>query len=704
MKSKPLTPLPEKCISMTGDSKDLDDETPIGPLAKFQPFIKISIFILIFLICVGSRVFSVIIQESIIHEYDPWFNYRVTERLVEIGLEAWDAWEDEHAWFPINRAVGRTLYPGLMITAYIVWQIINYVLMIPIHIREVCVFLAPGVSCLTALSTYLLAKTASGSSGAGLVAALLVAVQPTYLSRSVAGSYDNEAVCIFALAFSTFTFAKAVKSGKSTDAVLAAFSYYYLVISWGGYIFVLGCISVFIVVLVVLNRMDLKTYTAFSIFYILGNLLSLTVAFVGKWAVWFSSEHYPSHIAFIMCQLFMFYQFLKTKLPSSTFKKLAKLILYGIGLGALGVVLFLLFMGKSLIGIRIVALLNPLHSRNVSPLATSISEHASPTAASAYTNLHYGYVFAPFGCLVLLRNPKNERLFLILYCLLSVYFSSLMVRLQLVAGPAVAALGGIGLSFCLQKAGSSLRGTLRWGIAKLASLKKSENTDKKEAKPARRRIPFEAALVVMGLVAWILVRAVWYGAYYSKTGLSYSGIVSYSYNYDGENRYYSDELREAYYWLRKNTKEDDVVGAWWDYGYQLAGLANKSTVTDNNTWNNTHIGRIGMMFGSDEEQAYNQARDLGIDYVFIIFSGLNTAYGDDINKFMWMVRIAQTSFPHIDPQEYLNNGLQIGDKVAPKMRESLLYKLSYYRFRDIDHGQGNGYDKARNVHVGVDYV
>ena len=67
-----------------------------------------------------------------------------------------------------------------------------------IHIREICVFLAPVFSGLTAIATYFLTKEI-WSPGAGLFAACFIAITPGYTSRSVAGSYDNEAVAIFAL-------------------------------------------------------------------------------------------------------------------------------------------------------------------------------------------------------------------------------------------------------------------------------------------------------------------------------------------------------------------------------------------------------------------------------------------------------------------------------------------------------------------------
>ena len=47
---------------------------------------------------------------------------------------------------------------------------------------------------------------------AGLFAALFIAVIPSYMSRSVAGSYDNEGVSIFALVFCFYMFLKSVNT------------------------------------------------------------------------------------------------------------------------------------------------------------------------------------------------------------------------------------------------------------------------------------------------------------------------------------------------------------------------------------------------------------------------------------------------------------------------------------------------------------
>lgn len=52
------------------------------------------------------------------------------------------------------------------------------------------------------------------SEGAGLIAASMIAIVPGYISRSVAGSYDNEGIAIFCMLFTYYTWIKAVKSGS----------------------------------------------------------------------------------------------------------------------------------------------------------------------------------------------------------------------------------------------------------------------------------------------------------------------------------------------------------------------------------------------------------------------------------------------------------------------------------------------------------
>ena len=205
-----------------------------------------------------TRLFSVIRYESIIHEFDPWFNYRATHHMVTNGFYNFLNWFDERAWYPLGRIVGGTVYPGLMITSGGIHWILNS-LNFTVHIREVCVFLAPFFSGLTAIATYLLTKEL-WSQGAGLFAAAFIGIVPGYISRSVAGSYDNEGIAIFALMFTYYLWIKSVKTGSVFWAVLAALSYFYMVSAWGGYVFIINLIPLHVFVLMIIGRFSHRIY------------------------------------------------------------------------------------------------------------------------------------------------------------------------------------------------------------------------------------------------------------------------------------------------------------------------------------------------------------------------------------------------------------------------------------------------------------
>jgi len=77
---------------------------------KWAPVFNMTILLSIAIISCLIRVFSVIRYESIIHEFDPWFNYRTTQYLVKEGPYALWNWYDSESWYPLGRSVGGTVY------------------------------------------------------------------------------------------------------------------------------------------------------------------------------------------------------------------------------------------------------------------------------------------------------------------------------------------------------------------------------------------------------------------------------------------------------------------------------------------------------------------------------------------------------------------------------------------------------------------
>lgn len=199
----------------------------IDRLQSISFLLETIIFIGIFLTSFLIRLFSVVRFEPIIHEFDPWFNYRSTKYFVENGFNEFLNWFDEFSWYPLGRFVGGTIYPGLMFTSVFLHSIVHS-LNISIDIRQICVFLAPLFSCFTSLTTYLLTREL-WSRQAALFAAAFIGIAPGYASRSVAGSYDNEGIAIFALILTFFFWIRSMKSGSLFWSSVTALSYFYMV-------------------------------------------------------------------------------------------------------------------------------------------------------------------------------------------------------------------------------------------------------------------------------------------------------------------------------------------------------------------------------------------------------------------------------------------------------------------------------------------
>lgn len=58
-----------------------------------------------------------------------------------------------------------------------------------------------------------------------------------------------------------------------------ALSYYYMVAAWGGYVFIINIIPIYVVVMIVAGRFSYRLYTAYSVFYALGNISTLKLYF-----------------------------------------------------------------------------------------------------------------------------------------------------------------------------------------------------------------------------------------------------------------------------------------------------------------------------------------------------------------------------------------------------------------------------------------
>eukprot|EP00878_Enallax_costatus_P017490 GHUV01018372.1.p1 GENE.GHUV01018372.1~~GHUV01018372.1.p1 ORF type:complete len:291 (+),score=59.68 GHUV01018372.1:220-1092(+) len=243
--------------------------------------LRLGLLALIWLYAFSVRLFSVLRYESVIHEFDPYFNYRSTIKLVSEGFHEFWNWFDSDSWYPLGRVIGGTVYPGIMITAAAMYKMLTTVTAW-VQLRDVCVLTGPFFAGNTALVAYLFGKELKDT-GTGLVAAALMAIVPGYISRSVAGSFDNEAVAIFALLLTFYLFVRATRLGTVSSAALAAFGYLYMAASWGAYVFISNLIPMYVLVMIAIRRYHRRLYVAYTTFWAIGGLLAMQVGKGGRW-------------------------------------------------------------------------------------------------------------------------------------------------------------------------------------------------------------------------------------------------------------------------------------------------------------------------------------------------------------------------------------------------------------------------------------
>lgn len=683
------------------------------------------------------RLFSVVKYESVIHEFDPYFNYRVTRFLTEKGYyETWNFF-DSFTWYPLGRVIGGTMYPGLIFTAGLIWNVLQK-LNIPIHVQEVCVFTAPLFSAFCCIATYLFMKEVRGP-GAGLASAAFIAIVPSYISRSVAGSYDLEAVAIFALVLVFYMYVKTLNTGSLAWATGLFFAYLYMVASWGGYSFIVNLLPIHCLACVVFGRASWRLYVAYAPFVIMGGLAAMNIPVIGFNAV-LMSEHFASFFVFGVLHAALAIQWIKGVLPPRAYAAAKKLVLMcGAALGALALVLIMGYVAASptfgWTG-RSLSLLDPTYASKYIPIIASVSEHQPPSWSSYFTDLHVVTLLAPAGLLACFHPLTDASLFLLLYGVTAVYFSGVMVRLMLVLAPAACCLAGLALSELLSYLAASLTAsqgaaaeeegegepatpTAKGGAKGGAAASLAAAASKRARKEARRGgsgllggllgsgwapLPHDVAIVAsLGLLLAISAY-IRHGVYVAGEMYSAPSIVLQSRRGDGSVKVF-DDFREAYAWMAHNTDPNAKVASWWDYGYQTTAMANRTVIVDNNTWNNTHIATVGRAMSSPERKAWQIFRSLDVEYVFVVFGAFIGYPSDDINKFLWMVRIGGGVFPEIKEHNYLGQGghYRVDDGAGKALLDSTMYRLSYYRFADTGplFGSPRGYDRVRNAIIAL---
>jgi len=622
-------------------------------------------------------------------EFDPYFQFRITDHFVQNGVFSYAAWtNDPMSWWPWGRDVPHTSFPALGLTAATFYTILNAlgvpmtptVATDPLSANPVYnfVIIFPAImAVLTCIVIYFFGKDIGGKA-TGLFAAFFLAINESYIGRTMLGFFDDETIGIFGILLVSLFFLRSLDKERSVKqsfiyAVAAGLSLGYLFAGWGAARYASGLIMLLVGIMLVFRRYTSRLLLSYSVTFGIGLFIAINVPFLGPRFL----IEITNMVAFGILLLLVAFE------VESRIRTVKMKTVFALGFLGLFVALFVglsMFGFISRLGAKYEVIINPFQ-RLLFPIVESVQEHRPAAWGSIYYDVGIGIFFIPVGLFFAAQNPTNRNIFLIIFGLTSIYFASSMVRLTLIMAPA----------FCLL-----------WALA-LTRVTRPFITVMKEAPTAIKRKTrfgahvgkeFSAAFLIL-IFLLLTFSLVLPSRESQQRGEAFSRVLDQAYSPTTiatssvpvkTSKPITDWV-DALTWIRNNQSVQAVV-SWWDYGYWITTVGNKPSLADNGTFNWTQIALIGKIFMSNEADAFSNitklnehAQRLGrTDFprithvlVFAVFdsSGNDLNYGDE-TKWVWMAKIAG-----LDDTKYGNT--TTGTTVWTDLgKTSLIYKFITY--------------------------
>ncbi len=590
-------------------------------------------------------------------EFDTHWQYRITKDIVQNGYLQWTTWQDTTSWWPWGRDVAHTSFPGLPLTAATFYNILNAlgVPMVPSFTTDPLasdpiynfVVIFPAImAVLTCIAIYFFGKDIGGKE-VGLFSAFFLALNASYIGRTSLGFFDDETVGVFGIIVFSLFLLRSIDKEKSTRtsiiyAIAAGLSLGYVYTSWGASRYPAGLAMVFVAVLLLLRRYSTRLLTSYTATFGVALAMAAGVPKFGPSFLLETTNLAVFGIFLILCAFEVGRHIKTTRMKS----------LFALSFIVLGVSMFLALnyfgYAHALQG-KYLSAINPFE-RLYSPVVSSVQEHRPAAWGSIYYDLGIGILFIPVGFYFAAQDPTNRNVYLILFGLTSIYFASSMVRLMLILAPALSILWALAFTrvlrpfvTLLREAPVTLKRKMRFGT--------------------RVGREFSAAFLIL-MFLLLMFTFIFPSTESRARGDPFPRVIGQAYvpttissaSLPLKPDQTIPDWLDALSWMRYNLPPDAVVVSWWDYGYWITTIANKTTLVDNATLNTTQIARVGEMFMSPETRALeilNQFNQDGLSrgfssiadktYVVAFFtfdgSGNDIGYGEE-SKWRWMANIA----------------------------------------------------------------
>tara|TARA_Y100000590_G_scaffold434119_1_gene551957 strand:- start:1064 stop:3343 length:2280 start_codon:yes stop_codon:yes gene_type:complete len=515
-------------------------------------------------------------------EFDPFFNYRATEFILDNGSNAYFNWIDEKSWYPFGRNISETSQVTLHFTTAAFYSVFNF----GSSLYNFTILFPLVIGSLTAVVVFAFVRVLGGTT-AGLFAALIFSISVPIFSRGLIGWFKSEPLGLFLAFIAMYLFVSGIKSNKGKISfiklIIGGLFLALGLSAWGGILFFIIPIIVFYFALPFVkkeNRFSVWSSTTFAASFIVFSLVfertsALIIGYAG--------------FAILLPTIFVIITGIVRKFSSektmirNCIAVLIGFVASGIGVFSAGVL--------GLPSFRYLNAVNPFLT-TTDALTDSVAEHQTTSLTLSFGFLSIFLIFGLIGIWFLFSSKtinlkKDMRIFALIIGFFAIYVSSAFVRLELFASVGILILGSIGITVLLQKI----------------------------LQQQKHRIPkiiFPSVILILFLIPVSLPEGNSWTDWAEFSPTIMSGGSSFIHHT-------SNDWPEAMSWLKNNTPSDAVIASWWDYGYWITTLGERTTLVDNATLIDWQIKKMAFSLITTPENSW---------YI------LNTHHSEDISKYL----------------------------------------------------------------------
>ncbi len=564
-----------------------------------------------------------------LNEFDPFFNYRATQYIVDNGINAYFEWHDDLSWYPAGRDISQTSQVVLHVTTAVTYWIFGG----GMELYDFTILFPVIFGSLSSIVIFALVRVIGGTT-AGLFSALFFSVSLPLILRGTIGWFKSEPLGLFFGILATYFLLSGINSKNKKIAIIkliiAGISIPLSISAWGGSQFFIIPIGIFFLALPFVRSDHKFIVWAIPLFTATAVLVSLSFERLSSnfiFGLAGASLIIPT-IFIIICT------FIQSK--SNENKKTRNGLLFLTSFLIVGICALIINVNAKFLSIpsfRYLNAINPFLTTSV-PLIDSVAEHASTTIQQSFLFHSILMIFAGLGVWLILKNHKIKNssfikndmiLFSLIFGLIGIYVSSAFVRLEVFASLSLIILASIGLSVLVKDI--------------------LNNTASKKFRNLIIKFSFISGIIILLVIPTSFPsNGNWVTA--AKTPPTIlNGGTSYTVS--------TSDWLESMEWIKNNTPKDAVIASWWDYGYWISTLGERATIADNSTLSTGVIERLAKMFFSSPEEGWNILRDVQADYIVVFVAGQRLTVdnedqalyvlqgGGDESKKQWFIRIAE---------------------------------------------------------------